>query len=104
MNIGVIGAGSWGTALATVLCDNGHDVTLWSYRQSQIDELNDIRINSSKLPGVVLPDGLQFTADMENVVTSNEVLVLAVPSKATRQTLERDETLYKEESGNSICI
>ena len=99
MNIGVIGAGSWGTALATVLCDNGHDVTLWSYRQSQIDELNDTRINSSKLPGVVLPDELQFTADMENVVTQNEVLVLAVPSKATRQTLEDMKPYIRKNQG-----
>lgn len=99
MDIGVIGAGSWGTALATVLCDNGHDVTLWSYRQSQIDELNDTRINSSKLPGVALPDELQFTADMENVVTSNEVLVLAVPSKATRQTLEEMKPYIRKNQG-----
>lgn len=99
MNIGVIGAGSWGTALATVLCDNGHNVTLWSYRRSQIDELNNTRINSSKLPGVVLPDALQFTADMENVVSQNEILVLAVPSKATRQTLENVKPYIKKNQG-----
>lgn len=99
MNIAVIGAGSWGTALATVLCDNGHNVTLWSYRQSQIDELNSTRINSSKLPGIKLPDSLTFSPDIENVVSENEILVLAVPSKATRETLEKMKPFVKKNQG-----
>lgn len=99
MNVGVIGAGSWGTALATVLCDNGHNVTLWSYRMSQVDELNETRINSSKLPGVVLPDSLQFSGDLEATVSESDILIMAVPSKATRDTLEAIKPFIRKGQG-----
>lgn len=99
MNVGVIGAGSWGTALATVLCDNGHNVTLWSYRMSQVDELNETRINSSKLPGVVLPDSLQFSGDLEATVSESDILIMAVPSKATRDTLEAMKPFIRKGQG-----
>lgn len=99
MNVGVIGAGSWGTALATVLCDNGHNVTLWSYRMSQVDELNETRINSSKLPGVVLPDSLQFSGDLKATVSESDILIMAVPSKATRDTLEAMKPFIRKGQG-----
>lgn len=99
MKVAVIGAGSWGTALATVLCDNNHNVTLWSYRTSQIEELNNTRINSSKLPGVKLPESMKFSDNLEEAVTSNEILILAVPSKATRATLEKMKPFIKEGQG-----
>ena len=99
MKVSVIGAGSWGTALAAVLCDNNHDVTLWSYRSSQVEELNNTRINSSKLPEVVLPESLKFSADLEEAISNAEILILAVPSQATRQTLEKMKPYIKEEKG-----
>ena len=54
-NVSVIGAGSWGLALARRLCKNGHDVTVWSHREEGVRELREQHENRSKLPGVILP-------------------------------------------------
>lgn len=84
--VSVIGAGSWGTALAIVLADNGHQVTMWAHRQAHIEELAVTRENRSKLPGVILPENIQFTTSLEEAVKGKEMIVLAVPSTATRKT------------------
>lgn len=84
MNITVLGSGGWGTALALLLLENGHEVTLWSYRQEESDNLRERRENPV-LPGVVLPEGLSLTADMA-CVKNSEVVVLATPSFAVRAT------------------
>ena len=86
--VSVIGAGSWGSALACVLCKNGHNTTLWSHRQSQVDQLNETREND-KLPGVKLPQELTFTASLEEAVANKDLIVLAVPSTATRETARK---------------
>ena len=84
MNITVLGSGGWGTALALLLLENGHEVTLWSYRQEESDNLRERRENLV-LPGVVLPEGLNLTADMA-CVKNSKVIVLATPSFAVRTT------------------
>ena len=84
MNITVLGSGGWGTALALLLLENGHEVTLWSYRQEESDNLRERRENLV-LPGVVLPEGLNLTADMA-CVKNSKVIVLATPSFAVRAT------------------
>ena len=53
--VSVIGAGSWGTALAMLLVQNGHDTVLWSHRESQAEELRNTREHRAKLPGIRLP-------------------------------------------------
>ena len=85
-NIGVIGAGSWGTALAKLLSDNGHRVTLYSAIASEIDMLNEYHEQKEKLPGVMLPEEMVFTADLEEAMKDKDILVLAVPSPFTRST------------------
>ena len=84
MNITVLGSGGWGTALALLLLENGHQVTLWSYRQEESDNLRERRENPV-LPGVVLPEGLNLTADMA-CIKNSKVIVLATPSFAVRAT------------------
>lgn len=86
--VGVIGAGSWGTALALVLQDNGHEVTLWSKLQSDIDELVSLGENPRYLPGVKLPVGLNYTADLAEAARGKDHLVMVVPSHAMRQVAE----------------
>ena len=85
-NVGIMGAGSWGTALALLLHRNGHQVTVWSISEEEINMLSAEREHKSKLPGVKIPDDMTFTTNMEEAVRGKDVLVLAVPSKFTRGT------------------
>ncbi len=85
-DIAVIGAGSWGTALAKLLADNGHKVTVYSAISSEIDMLTEYHEQKEKLPGVILPDDMCFTSDLEEAMQDKEILVLAVPSPFTRAT------------------
>lgn len=85
-NVGVVGAGSWGTALALVLEKNGHQVTLWSSREEKAEELRNLRENTDKLPGVRIPEKIRITSDMETAVKGKELVVLGVPSLYIRST------------------
>lgn len=84
MRILVAGSGGWGTALAILLLQNGHDVTLWSYREEESNQLAKTHCNPF-LPGVELPLGLKFTADAANA-ENKEMVVFATPSFAVRAT------------------
>lgn len=85
-DVGVIGAGSWGIALALLLSENGNDVTVWSVIESEIEMLSAEREHKDKLPGVKLPDSMKFTTDLKAAMEGKDVLVLAVPSPYTRST------------------
>lgn len=82
----VIGAGSWGIALARLLHTNGHEVTVWSIVESEIAMLREKHEHVDKLPGVKLPEDMEFTTDLGASIQGREVLVLAVPSVFTRST------------------
>lgn len=84
--IGVIGAGSWGIALARMLCNNGHHVTVWSIIEAEIEMLKSEHEHKDKLPGVKLPLEMEFTTDLQTAVEGKDLLVLAVPSSFTRTT------------------
>ena len=84
--VGILGAGSWGTALAMMLNKNGHDVTVWSIDAKEVEMLQTEREHKSKLPGVKLPEELKFTNDLEEGMDNKDFLVLAVPSVFTRST------------------
>lgn len=85
-NIGIIGAGSWGIALAVLLHKNGHKITVWSILQDEIAMLEKEHEHKDKLPGVKLPKDMVFTTDLEGAVKGKDVLVMAVPSPFTRST------------------
>jgi len=82
----VIGAGSWGIALAKVLAQNGNDVTVWSIIEDEINMLKENKEHLSKLPGVKLPDNMSYTTNLEEAIKGKEMLILAVPSPFTRST------------------
>lgn len=84
--LGMIGAGSWGTALSVVLEKNGHEVTIWSALEDEIQMLQEHHEHVEKLPGVKLADGIQYTSMLREAVCGMDALVLAVPSMYTRQT------------------
>ena len=87
--IGILGAGSWGTALAILLHDNGHDVTVWSIHEKEVEMLNTTRRHESKLPGIEIPEGILFTTDMKGTMSDKDVCVLAVPSPFIRSTCQK---------------
>lgn len=94
-NIGIIGAGSWGTALAWLLCNNGNNVEVWSIIESEIDMLKEKREHIDKLPGVKLQDEMEFTTDLAKAIDKKDVLVLAVPSPFTRSTAAKMKEFVK---------
>ena len=94
--IGVIGAGSWGTALAILLEKNGHHVTLWSHREEEAKELAKNREHKAKLPGVYIPDSIVITGNLEAALTEKEVIVFAVPSVAVRSTAKKVGSYVKK--------
>lgn len=94
--VSVIGAGSWGTALALLLHKNGHEVTVWSIMEDEIQMLKEKREHLSKLPGVPLPEDMIFTTDLEASLKDKELVVLAVPSPFTRSTSHKMRPFVKE--------
>ena len=87
--IGILGAGSWGTALAILLHDNGHDVTVWSINEKEVETISQTRKHESKLPGVTIPEGICFTTNMKETMSDKDVCVLAVPSPYIRSTCQK---------------
>lgn len=85
-NVGVLGAGSWGTALALLLHKNGHHVTVWSISKEEVEMLDREREHKSKLPGVKIPKDMVFTNELQEGIDGKDFLVLAVPSPFTRAT------------------
>jgi len=86
--IGVIGAGAWGTAIAKVLADCGHEVTIWAHEAEVVDSINADHVNSRFLPGVTLPAGVRAGRDSLEVATGKDVLVLAAPSSFFMRVLK----------------
>lgn len=101
--VGIIGAGSWGTALAKNLSNNGHQVTIWSIMEDEIKMLQEHREHLDKLPGVKLPESMEFTCDMETAVVGQDLLVLAVPSIFTRST-SKAMAPYVTEGQIIVCV
>ena len=94
--VGIMGAGSWGTALALLLHKNGHEVMVWSISEEEVKMLSEEREQKSKLPGVKLPEDMVFTTDMEMTVQDKDFVILAVPSPYTRETARKMKPFVKE--------
>lgn len=84
MRVAVLGAGSWGTALAQVLVENGHDVSLWTRDDKQATMMQETRENAKYLPSIRLPEALKVTTDLAAVVKQADVILIVVPTKAIR--------------------
>ncbi|MCR5269327.1 MAG: NAD(P)H-dependent glycerol-3-phosphate dehydrogenase [Lachnospiraceae bacterium] len=84
--VGILGAGSWGTALSLVLHKNGHEVTVWSILEEEVQMLRKNREHKEKLPGVIIPEEISFTSDLKETVLGRDVLIMAVPSPYIRST------------------
>ena len=86
--IGVLGAGTWGMALARVLANKGYEVTVWSALEREVTEYSATRRHPN-LPGMIIPDSIAFTGEMEQVCTGKDVLIFAVPSVFVRSTAKK---------------
>ena len=84
--VSVIGAGSWGCALAKVLATNGNRVVVWSIVEAEVQMLSEEHQHKDKLPGVILPETVTFTTNLKEAMEGSELVVLAVPSIYTRST------------------
>ena len=89
MRIAVIGAGSWGTALANLLAGKGYEVTLWAYEAELVERLRATRINDLFLPGIELDSRLLFTNDLATAVAGRQVVVLVSPSQVMRSVVRQ---------------
>ena len=86
--VAVLGAGSWGTALAMVLAGNNHDCLLWSHRNDQSNEINEHHTNKKYLPNTILPSNLKATSDFEEAIKYASIIIIAVPTKAIREVCQ----------------
>lgn len=94
--VGIMGAGSWGTAISWLLTNNGHEVTVWSIDAKEVEMLDREREHKSKLPGVKLQDSIRFTNEIREGIEGKDFVVLAVPSPFTRSTAQRMCPYVKE--------
>ncbi len=88
MKIGVIGAGTWGIALARMLTNSSHDVVVWSAIKEEIDTLSSERKHKN-LPGMTIPDETGFTYDLRDAVSDKDIILMAVPSIFVRETTKK---------------
>ena len=85
VNIGVLGAGTWGMALARMLSETGHKVTVWSALENEVTQYAATRVHPN-LPGMKIPDDIVFTGSIEEAVTGKDIVLFAVPSVFVRGT------------------
>ena len=85
--VSVLGTGAWGTTLAQVLSDAGHEVLIWGRNESVVAEINSSRGNHKFLPGIYLPENLKATTDIGAAFHFGEALVLAIPAQSLRENL-----------------
>lgn len=92
--VSIIGSGSFGCALSVVLCDNGHDVSMWSFAQEEYDELSTYH-TTSKLPGSRLSPSIHHTMSIEEAMTNKDLIVMAVPSPILRKMAQQIKPYVK---------
>ena len=95
MKTSIIGAGTWGTALGILLAHNGHEVTIWSTFQEEVDALQETHRHKN-LPGAEIPESVQFTSDLESAIKDQALVVLAVPSIFVRNTAHAMKAYVRE--------
>ncbi len=101
MRISVLGAGGWGTTLAILLNNNGHNIALWEYDKSYAKKLKKIGENKLYLPGIEIPEEIEITSELEEATDNKNLIVLAVPSQFLRSVVKK---IKFSEIKNSILV
>ena len=96
--IAVIGAGSWGTTLASLLADKGNNVSLWVYEEDLAEEINKSRTNFKYLPGFVLPGTLMASSDIKEVLEGAKYVVNVVRTQHTRRVFETAHSFISDDA------
>ena len=90
----VLGAGAWGTTLAQVLSDARHEVIIWGRNEEVVQEINSARSNNRFLPGVLLPENVRATINIEQALKFGSAIVLAVPAQTLRENLRSWNSVF----------
>lgn len=98
LSFAVLGAGSYGTALAVLLARNGHRVQLWARNAEHVAEMQQAKNNSKYLPDVAFPENLSVTDNVESALVDHPIILVAVPSHAFRDTLHLIKPYVNESS------
>ena len=93
--IGILGAGTWGMALARMLADCDKEVTVWSALPQEVEQLSTTHTHP-KLPGVDFPETIRYTTDIEEACTDQNIIMFAVPSIFVRSTAEKAKPYIKD--------
>ncbi len=94
--VSILGAGTWGCALAILLSDNGHDVTIWTKIEKEARTLKETRGNLKNLPGAKLPDNIKISLDLKEACNGPEIIVMAVASPYIRATAHEAGPFIRE--------
>ena len=100
-HVSFLGAGSWGTALAILCANNGHQVTIWSKVKAETDMLREHREHLERLPGVKLADSIVIEDDLEKACTNQDIIVWSVASPFVRSTAQEAKPFIKD---NQIIV
>ena len=95
-NVTVLGGGSFGTAMAKVLGENGHTVHFWMRDEQQADDIRNTRINARYMPGVVLEGDIRPTTDLAAAVSKSDVVFVAIPSKSFRSVIRDNSQAFRD--------
>ncbi len=96
MKISVLGAGSMGTAVSVLLAGNGHYIKMWSLFKDEVDMINNLREQKDKLPGVIIPDSVECTDDLEEAIMFSDVCIFVMPSQKIRENARMIASMKKK--------
>lgn len=94
--IGILGGGSWGTALGILLANKGYDVSMWLRNKEQIEEINNSRVNEKYLPGAILPSNFKLTNDLEEANFKKDSIILSTGTHGIREVLNNSKPYIKK--------
>ncbi|UQS83088.1 NAD(P)H-dependent glycerol-3-phosphate dehydrogenase [Bombilactobacillus thymidiniphilus] len=100
--IAVLGAGSWGSILASVLVQNGHDVSLWTRHTDQANEINQKHTNQRYLKNYQYPSNLKATADLKQALTAAQIILFSVPTPAIRDVATQVAKILQEQNNQPL--
>ena len=103
-SVAILGAGSWGTALAAHLATCQHDAVLWGRDAAVVEGINSHHINQRYLPDIPLPEGLRATTELDEALRNASTIVVAVPSSALEKTLETIAPLIRSQQERAVVV